>query len=43
MEGVEDSISNITKGLFDDIKTLRTHKSDMYDYEEKKDYYRIRP
>ena len=37
MEGVEDSISNITKGLFDDIKTLRTHKSDMYDYEEKKD------
>lgn len=33
--GDEDSISNITKGLFNDISELKEHKSDLYDYDDK--------
>ena len=35
--GDEDSISNITKGLFSDIPNLKEHKSDLYDYKENND------
>lgn len=37
--GDEDSISNITKGLFNDVSNLKDHKSDLYDYKENDDEF----
>lgn len=37
MNITEESLSNLTKGLFDDINNLKDYKSDMYNYTEPKE------